>query len=390
MKRSTTFGWFLFASFLQGNTYGLIFLLPPLFAGFGGTPADVGDVLTATTISILLVILYLGKITERLGLINTIAIAGVLLASSTVVMGSANDLGVGLFVAGSLLGFGWGMFYILTPIVIDTVIKPHERVRFYTWLSVAVMAGFGFSPVVGVGLEKITNSLTTIFYIVALYCLLSSVIFMLLKKSLLKLKLHQAAEITPTTKKQSLSRIFRSRAFFLITMVAINSSIFVCMTNYQALFAQEVGLNYASFFFTYTSVVILCRMLLARFIAERSPYAAIAILLAVMTVGTALFLLLMLYFAGNALIYITVAILFGIGYGAAYPIIKAMVANEAEKGLLQQTMQAFGFSYFLFLFGFPFIAGRVIVSLGVIPLLQLTLLLSLIQCAMAVRRALEK
>ena len=361
-------------------------MLPPLFADFGGTPADVGDVLTCTTVSILLVILYLGKITERFGLINAIVVAGILLACSLVIMGAANNVSVGLFVAGGLLGLGWGMFYTLTPIAIDTVIKPDERVRFYTLLSVSVMAGFGSSPVVGVELEKITNSLATAFYIVALYCLISSVIFMLLKKSLSRLELRQPVDIAPATEKQSLVKVLRSRALFLIIMIAINSSIFVCMTNYQALFAQQAGLNYAHFFFTYTSVVVLCRMLLVKFISGHSPYATIATLLVIMTIGIGLFLLLILFFAGNAVIYIAVAILFGVGYGSAYPIIKAMAANEAEKGLLQQTMQVFGFSYFLFLFGFPFIAGRVIVNLGLLPLLQFALLLSIIQCAMAVKR----
>ena len=390
MKRSTTFSLFLIACFLQGNTYGLIFLLPPLFADFGGTPVDVGDVLTATTISILLVILYSGKITQRLGLVNTIAFAGILLAASLVIIGAANNVGGGLFIAGSLLGFGWGMFYTLTPIAIDTVIKPDERVKFYTLLSISVMAGFGSSPVIGVEVEKITNSLASTFYIVALYCLISTVIFMLLKKPLRKLKLRQAVDITQATKKQNISKVLRSRALVLIIMIAINSSIFVCMTNYQALFAQQAGLNYAHFFLTYTTVVVLCRILLVQFMGGRSPYATIAVLLLFMIAGVALFLLLLLFFVGNAVIYIASAILFGVGYGAAYPILKAMAANEAEKGLLPQTMQAFGLSYFLFLFGFPFIAGRIIVNLGPVPLLQFALLLGIIQCVMAIRRALEK
>lgn len=390
MKRSTTFSLFLIACFLQGNTYGLIFLLPPLFADFGGTPADVGDVLTATTISILLVILYSGKITQRLGLVNTIAFAGILLAASLVIMGAANNVGGGLFIAGSLLGFGWGMFYTLTPVAIDTVIKPDERVKFYTLLSVSVMAGFGSSPVIGVEVEKITNSLATTFYIVALYCLISTVIFMWLKKPMRKLKLRQAVDITQATKKQNISKVLRSRALVLIIMVAINSSIFVCMINYQALFAQQAGLNYAHFFLTYTIVVLLCRILLVQFMEGRSPYATISVFLLFMIAGIALFLLLLLFFVGNAVIYIASAILFGVGYGVAYPIIKAMAANEAEKGLLPQTMQAFGLSYFLFLFGFPFIAGRIIVNLGPVPLLQFALLLGSIQCVMAIRRALEK
>lgn len=397
MKRNTIFFFFLVACFLQAGTYGLVFLLPPLFAKFGGSPADVGNILTATTIATLVAILYSGHITARIGYINTIACAGILLAVALVIMASANstnpNLFFSLFFAATLLGAGWGLFYTLTPVAIDAVIMPHERVKFFTLISVSIMAGFGLSPVLGAEIEKNTDSIAITFYIVAASCLLSSVIFSILKKPLKNLQGNpqssKNASTAPTLTIKNFAMVLRSRARTPIVMVAIGSSVFVCMTNYQTLIAQNAGLNYANFFLAYTSAVILCRILFAKFSGGRSPYTAIASFLAIMVASITLFLIMIMLFHDVEIIYVAVAATFGVGYGVAYPIIKAMAANEAEKKLLPQTMQIFGFSYFLFIFGFPFIAGRIIVSLGIIPLVALALILSVIECAIAAKRARE-
>jgi hypothetical protein len=43
MKRPLVLALFFLAVFLQSGTYGLTFLLPKLFAGYGGNEKDVGD-----------------------------------------------------------------------------------------------------------------------------------------------------------------------------------------------------------------------------------------------------------------------------------------------------------------------------------------------------------
>ena len=46
------------------------------------------------------------------------------------------------------------MFYLLTPVVLTQIITSDERVRYFTLLSVFIMAGFGLSPAVGTFLGK--------------------------------------------------------------------------------------------------------------------------------------------------------------------------------------------------------------------------------------------
>lgn len=81
--------------------------------------------------------------------------------------------------------------------------------------------------------------------------------------------------------------------------------------------------------------------------------------------------------------------MFGLGYGVSYPILVAMAANDAEDHLGPQTLQLFALTYFIGVFGFPLIAGWLIVEVGSRPLLILVAVLAAIEATMALRRAIE-
>ena len=86
-------------------------------------------------------------------------------------------------------------------------------------------------------------------------------------------------------------------------------------------------------------------------------------------------------------LYVLVAILFGLGYGVSYPILVAMAANDATDDLGPQTLQLFALTYFIGIFGFPLIAGWMIVEIGTTQLLILVAGLAAIEATMALRRA---
>jgi MFS family permease len=141
-------------------------------------------------------------------------------------------------------------------------------------------------------------------------------------------------------------------------------------------------LDYANYFLAYTATVIVCRFLFAEFIGGRSPYGTITLLLAVMLTSVLCFI----FFTDSSLLYVLGAVLFGIGYGVSYPIVKAMAANDSEPELMSKTMQIFGFSYFIGVFGFPFIAGWIITTKGMILLLVAAAGMSALECILAARR----
>jgi len=65
-----------------------------------------------------------------------------------------------------------------------------------------------------------------------------------------------------------------------------------------------------------------------------------------------------------------------------------MAAKDAPKDLVAQTLQLFAFTYFAGIFGFPLIAGWMIVELGSISLLLLVSFLASIEASLALQRAL--
>lgn len=84
-----------------------------------------------------------------------------------------------------------------------------------------------------------------------------------------------------------------------------------------------------------------------------------------------------------------VAVLFGIGYGISYPIRVTAAANDAKENLSAQSPQLFALTYFIGIFGFPLIAGWMIVEFGTWSLLVFIAVLVLIEATLALRRSLN-
>ena len=121
---------------------------------------------------------------------------------------------------------------------------------------------------------------------------------------------------------------------------------------------------------------------MARFIGTHAPYGVIAFLMVVMTASV----LVLLVQSSNMIVYVVASILFGIGYGVAYPIVKAMAANDARPELNAATLQMFGLSYFLGVFGFPIVASVVITTGGIPTLLIIAALVSSVEGSLAYTR----
>jgi hypothetical protein len=63
-----------------------------------------------------------------------------------------------------------------------------------------------------------------------------------------------------------------------------------------------------------------------------------------------------------------------------------MAANEARPEIIPQTLQLFGLSYFIGVFGFPFIAWHMIVQGGMSILLWTVFGLAVLECTLATGR----
>lgn len=374
---------FFFANFLQAGTYGLTFMLPKLFAEFGANEKDVGFMLAITAAFTLLSVYYSGHLTDKFGRMTSLGLSGFAIAISLFLFGKSDSLGMPVILASVLLGFGWGIFYTLGPVVLTRITAPEERVRAFALNTVFIMAGFGLSPVMASILESIGFSVSSAFFVIAAVCVISGLMFLFLKSSIQNLSIDPGNEPRSSLTLHTISRVWQSPARLPIIMVCLGASVFAGMNNFQTVFASGRGLNYADYFLAYTITVIICRILLAGFSGGRSPYLVIAILQYIMFASVVLFI----YIGANQPMYILVAVLFGIGYGASYPVLAAMAASDADMDLIPQSLQLFALTYFIGIFGFPLIAGWIIVELNVKTLLIGISVLALIEASMALKRS---
>ncbi len=180
MSSLMMFALFLIAVMLQGGTYGLTFMLPRLFDGFGADEKAVGAMLIVTIIATLLSVYYSGHLSDHLGRVGALSLACVSIAAALVLYGLATSVGVMLVAASILLGAGWGVTYALGPVVLTRLVTAEERVRYFALNSVFLMAGFGLSPVMAAEIEGAGSTLNDAFLITAGFCLISAALFFLL------------------------------------------------------------------------------------------------------------------------------------------------------------------------------------------------------------------
>ncbi|NIZ60092.1 MFS transporter [Sedimentitalea sp. CY04] len=382
MSRFTLLLLFYLAAFLQAGAYGLTFLLPRLFKGFGANEVVVGQMLFLTTLATLATVYFAGHMADRFGRMKMLSIACCAISAALALYGGSSSVGPVLISASLLLGFGWGITYALAPIVLTKLVEGHERIRYFALLSVAIMAGFGLSPVFAALLEAGGIAVSGAFYATAALCLISAVLFWILIKPARGHALKSGPEGRSSLTVAHIVRIINSPARLPVIMVCIGASVFAGMNNFQTVMADERGLDYANYFLIYTVTVVLFRVVLARFKGGTSPYVTIAMLQFVMCGSVVLFL----YSGDHGVLYGLVAFLFGIGYGVSYPILAAMAASDAEDDIVPQTLQLFALTYFIGIFGFPLIAGWLIVAFGSATLLWVTALLAGVEATMALLR----
>ncbi|MCH9704755.1 MAG: MFS transporter [Proteobacteria bacterium] len=365
---------FYLASTMVAGTYGLTFVIPSLFEQIGGTEADVGNVFAIIAIATITSLMFSGYWTNKLGHMVTISISSLVAGLSLYLFAIAREVGLVTYLAGGALGAGYALFYTLTPVVIAHVTDATSRIRAFTLFSVAIMVGLGLAPVLNYYLIANGHQVAQSFELVAISCWVSAVIF----AGIARMFPSSGAHETRLSLKEVIA-VFRSRAGVPILMVGLGASVFAGVTNFQVVLAKQNGLQYSDYFLMYTAVVVLFRVFFSTFTNKFKPYRVMCVLLIVMTVSVCAFLIT----GENRALYLVASLMFGLGYGVSYPIVKATASLEADPALLSQTMQLFGLAYFVGVFGFPFIAGWVVFTSGMKMLLILAAFLAGLEAFLA-------
>lgn len=376
------FGLFCLGSYLLSLSYGTTFLLAMKLRESGGSESDAGTIISVAMLSTFLAVIFSGHLTDLIGAPKAIAAGALLLAAACLGFATVPTYGVALLAFGLLLGFGWGVFYTLGPIIVAMIIEPVRRVKYFALLSGSMMSGIGTGPLVGRAAEALGYSVESAFLVAAITSLLGGVVFFLLGP---KIK-QQQAQLGPVTvckiTAQATRSVLRSKAVFAIVMVGLGGAIFGGLSSFQTSYAALNHLDYSLFFLGFMSAAISCRLLIAGFIVKRDPYVMSCVLTALMVISVLMFI----FSVKSSGAYLLAAIILGVGYGLTYSVINGLAANEAPAGQTAQSLVLFSLSYFVGVFGFPLFAGKVIVNYGMPALLYIILIIALCNWSITLAR----
>ncbi|MGY2299171.1 MFS transporter [Pseudomonas yamanorum] len=371
------FALFCLASYLLSLSYGSTFLLSLLIHSRGGNEHDAGSVISMAMLSTFVAVLVSGHLADLLGAARSIALLGVLLVVACMGFALAPGFGEGLMFFGLSLGLGWGVFYTLGPIIVAMLVEPAQRAKYFALLSGSMMTGIGSGPLLGRAASALDFSLTAAFFIAALASLTGVVIFWRLGRALSQ-HAAPASKISWSATRQVLS----SKAVFAIIMVGLGGCVFGGLSSFQTSYAALHGLDYSLFFLGFMSAAITSRLLIAGIVVKRDPYWAACVLSGLMLVSIFLF---GFRVSGNYS-YLLAAVTLGVGYGLTYSVINGLAANEAPAGTTSQALLLFSLAYFIGVFGFPLLAGKVIVEYGMPTLLMSVLAVALLNWLITVAR----
>ena len=359
------FALFCLASFLLSLSYGSTFLLSLLIHARGGNEHDAGSVICAAMLSTFVAVLLSGHLADALGAARAVAGMGVLLVVACLGFALMPGFGEGLMLFGFSLGLGWGVFYTLGPIIVAMLVEPRQRAKYFALLSGSMMSGIGAGPLLGRAANALDLPLTSAFYIAALASLVGVLVFWQLGTAL---KRHAMAPVSKISW-GACCRVLSSRAVFAIVMVGLGGCVFGGLSSFQTSYAAAHGLDYSLFFTGFVSAAISSRLLIAGYVVKRDAYVSACVLSGVMLGSILLFAF---GVSGNAS-YLLAAVTLGVGYGLTYSVINGLVANEAPAGTTSQALLLFSLAYFVGVFGFPWLAGWIIVDFG-LPALMLSVL----------------
>ncbi len=373
-----TFALFCLASFLLSLSYGSTFLLSLLIHSRGGNEHDAGSIIATAMLSTFVAVVVSGHLADALGAARAIAGTGVMLVVACLGFALSPGFGQGLMLFGLSLGLGWGVFYTLGPIIVTLLVQPQQRAKYFALLSGSMLSGIGSSPLLGRAATALGLPLTTAFYIAGLASLAGVVMFWRMGAQFKQHANVPASKITWTASR----RVLTSKAAFAILMVGLGGCVFGGLSSFQTSYALAHQLDYSLFFAGFLTAAITSRLLIAGFVVKRDAYQAACVLSGVMFGAVALFA----FGVSGNFSYLVAAATLGVGYGLTYSVINGLVANEAPCGTMSQALLLFSLAYFIGVFGFPWLAGKMIVEFGLSTMLLSVLVIAALNWSITVAR----
>lgn len=380
------FGLFCLASYLLSLSYGSTFLLSLLISSRGGNEQDAGSVISIAMLSTFVAVILSGHLSDLLGAARSIALFGCLLVVSSLGFALTPGFGNALLFCGLMLGLGWGVFYTLGPIIVAMLVEPVQRAKYFALLSGSMMTGIGCGPLLGRAASVLGYPVSAAFYIAAGASLVGALMFWRLGVALKPRPGLSGSAGVSKISWSATAQVLGSKAVFAIIMVGLGGCVFGGLSSFQTSYAASRSLDYSLFFLGFMGAAITSRLLIASIVVKHDAYGMSCLLSALIVVSILMFR----FVVNDGFSYVLAAVILGVGYGLTYSVINGLAANEAPAGTTSQSLLLFSLAYFIGVFGFPLLAGRIIVEQGMPALLLTVLAVALVNWLITVGRLIRR
>ncbi|UGY25755.1 MULTISPECIES: MFS transporter [Bradyrhizobium] len=347
---------FMFGSISLAACYGSSFFLVDALTAVRQNDTTAGAVVSIGTIATILCSLLAGRIADVLGVMRTITLAAAIMALAMVCFASASLATLIAYIGGLLLGIGWSVFYILAPLQIFCHVRAEARIKYLTLLSASQMLGIGLAAPLARALAEAAGSYIAVYCLFAAACLAGAALLESAGRVLAQAPQIEMPAVRLTF--GSLVRTFKANTRYPVIMIGIAACVFAGLSTFQTLYATSRAQSADTFFLVFTLTAVFSRFAVAPIIGLWRLERVAAFLILCTIAG--LFVLLMN--VGSPAIYILGTMMFALGYGLSYSTLNSMVVHIAaiDGSSLAVASQVFTLSYFIGLFGFPYIAGQII------------------------------
>ncbi|RZF31381.1 MFS transporter [Paraburkholderia sp. UYCP14C] len=368
----------LLGTLLAASGYGATFLLSMHFRSVGGTDLNTGVAFAQAVIGTFVSFPLVDWFAPRVGAARLTAIGALCLGAGVAaftVVAPENAIG---FVPGFLVGFGWGSFSLAAPMALAERTTNTDRGSWLMRFGTIQMLGIGACPALAAfAIRSLHWTVATVLLVVAGLCMIAS----------LMLEVFARLSPNPATHLQrpwalSSGAILRTRAVYSIAMIGLCACVFSGLLTFQMALVQGTGSSAGTFFSVYTVTVVVARWLLGRLVIISPREITTKLVLLLMLLGVAA----MFAVPYHTLFHPTSAVLFGAGYGLAYPVIQEQAVNDSDSIYRHAALTWFIVAYSLGAFGFPAVGGWVLVHVGRSALIALIAMCGTSALALSVLR----
>ncbi|MGY2804077.1 MFS transporter [Bradyrhizobium sp. USDA 4506] len=347
---------FMLGSVSLAASYGSSFFLVDALQSIQQSATTAGAVISTGTITTILCSLVAGRIADLLGVMRTITLAAGMMAIAMTCFASASTLTLFPYIGGLFLGIGWSAFYILAPLQVLCHVRAEARIKYLTLLSGSQMLGIGLTVPLARAIAEIAGSYIAVYALFAAACLVGAMLLEFAGRAL-----AQAPQIEMPTVRLTLEGVlgtFKSNTRYPIIMIGVGACVFAGLSTFQTLYAITRAQSPDTFFIVFTLTAVLLRFAVAPIIGKFRLERLAAFLIVCTIAGLS-----MLFMnVSSTAIYIIGTTMFALGYGLSYSTLNSMVVDIAgmDGTSLAIASQVFTLSYFIGLFGFPYIAGQIV------------------------------